>query len=178
MHKSKQCKTKKCKSKHCKSKKCKSKKCKSKHCKSKKSTNLAKSGKKTKKNYFMKGGNYNTKEIECLNKILITYGFDDTNMFLMRNAFNITSQMYPFVQFIHQIVDYRFLEDYASVERAEVNLTGITQHEINEGMNDVIRLYLVTLSTISELQEGDTDSESNSDNESEFDSDSDNESDN
>jgi hypothetical protein len=173
MHKSK---TKKYNHKKYKSKKCKTK---SKHCKSKKYnpkkyTNLAKSGKKTKKKYFMKGGNYNTTQLECLNEILITYGFDDTNISLMRNAFNVTSQIYPFVQFVHQFVDYRFLEDYASVERGEINLTGITQNEINEGMNDVLRLYLVTLRIISELQEGDTDTESEFDSDSESDNESDN----
>jgi hypothetical protein len=175
MHKSK---TKKYNHKNYKSKKCNPKKCKTKKCKtkskkskSKKYTNLAKSGKKTKKNYFMKGGNYSTRQLECLNEILITYGFDDTNISLMRNAFNVTSQIYPFVQFVHQIVDYRFLEDYASAERGEINLTGITQDEINEGMNAAFRLYLVTLRIISELQEGDTDTESDSDSDSDFDSD-------
>jgi hypothetical protein len=162
-------------------KKCKTKKCKTKKCKTKKyNTHLVNSRTRKPKNHkkiFMKGGLYSPKQIDCIDEILITYGFDATNVVSMRNAFNITSQLYPFVQFVHQFVDYRFLEDYASVERAEINLTGITQNEINEGMNNAIRLYLVTLRIISGLQEGDTDTES-SDSDNDFDNESDNESDN
>lgn len=125
------------------------------------------------KKKIMKGGGYNTKEIDCLKEILFTYGFDEINILLIMNTFNITAQMFPFYQLIPQIVNERFIEDFAKVSRAEINITGILPEEITEGRNDVIRVLLFYRTIILEQQEGDTDNES-SEGEGESESDNDN----
>ena len=118
---------------------------------------------------MMKGGNYNKKQIKCLKKILITYRFDETNIDIILNIFNITSQKYPIAQLLNQIIDDRFVISYSHLERCEIDLSDITEAEKTQGFNDVTRLLVVLLEKISEMQEGDTDNESeNEDNEFEM----------
>jgi putative ribosome biogenesis GTPase RsgA len=104
------------------------------------------------KKIFIKGGNYNTVDIELLKKILIGYGYNNVQILYIINKFNIMSQKYPFKQLKPQIVNIN--------NREKTDFSNLSQDEITEGRSDIQRVLRHFENEINNLQEGDTDVES------------------
>jgi hypothetical protein len=100
----------------------------------------------------MKGGNYNTEEIQMLKKILIGYGYREEEISNIMNTFNYMAQKYPVLQLISQLEIYPDQEDYMNLNEEEQMQGRLEVERMLEGIQDDINLQ----------QEGDTDSEKSS----------------